>query len=175
MRDKDSTEYPDASDVFRSAREAIADVWGSFVRWVQGLPRLYQLAIGAVLSVGVQVLWRAMPDVIYGVNVIVSRVTAPQLLAVLIGVITIQTFVQIRGFKRTSTNLTTMNDATEARADGGQPRDRERMEEPKTSGGAAIGGAIAGAALGSSFGPGATVFGAVVGAIIGDEMEKGVY
>ena len=68
-----------------------------------------------------------------------------------------------------------MNDAIEARTDGGQPRDREQMEEYRTSGGAAVGGAIAGAAIGSVFGPGAAVFGAVVGAIIGDEMEKGVY
>ena len=175
MREEDPREYPDASDVFRSAKEAIADVWGSFVRWVQGLPRLYQLAIGAVLSVGVQVLWRATPDVIHSVSVIVSRVTAPQLLAILIGVIVMQTFAQMRRFKRANTNITTMTDALEAQTDGGQPRDREQMEDLGTSGGAAIGGAIAGGALGSSFGPGAAVFGAVVGAIIGDEIEKGVY
>ena len=83
--------------------------------------------------------------------------------------------IEMRRFKRVSTDITNMDNAIEPQTDGGQPRDREQMEEHRTSGGAVIGGAIAGAALGSSFGPGAAVFGAVVGAIIGDEMEKGVY
>lgn len=153
------------------------DVWRTIVGWVQGLPRIHQIIVGAVASVFVQSLWSTGATVVAVVIGFFPAFTTGQLLITLTGVVIMQTFIQIRRFNRLNTRLETMTDFLRARADGGSdlpPRNEHgqfKSGTEGTSGGGALGGAIAGAAIGSSYGPGGALFGAVLWAIVGDELE----